>query len=84
MATLISRINDVVTNIGTDIKTLFSLAIPAGGATGQVLTKSSGTDYATSWQTPAAGGGGTSTLDGGNALSVYGGSVVVNGGNANG
>lgn len=29
-------------------------AIPAGGSTGQVLGKSSATDYATSWQTAAA------------------------------
>jgi hypothetical protein len=32
--------------------------VPAGGTTGQVLTKTSGTDFATNWQTPAAGGGG--------------------------
>ena len=36
--------------------------VPAGGASGQVLTKTSGTDYATNWQTPAAGGGGAMTL----------------------
>lgn len=29
--------------------------VPTGGSTGQVLTKSSGTDYATSWTTPAVG-----------------------------
>jgi hypothetical protein len=28
-------------------------AVPAGGTTGQVLTKTSGADYATAWQTPA-------------------------------
>jgi hypothetical protein len=31
--------------------------VPAGGATGTVLTKSSAADYATVWQTPAGGGG---------------------------
>jgi len=31
-----------------------------GGTTGQVLTKTSGADYATGWQTPAAAGGGSS------------------------
>jgi hypothetical protein len=31
--------------------------VPVGGATGQVLTKTSATDYATSWQTPAAATG---------------------------
>jgi hypothetical protein len=30
--------------------------IPAGGTTNQVLTKSSSSDYATTWATPAAGG----------------------------
>lgn len=34
------------------------LAVPAGGTTGQVLAKTSGTDYATGWTTPAAGGSG--------------------------
>lgn len=34
--------------------------VPVGGTTGQVLTKSSGTDYDTGWTTPAAGGGGSS------------------------
>lgn len=33
--------------------------VPAGGTAGQVLTKTSGTDYATAWQTPT---GGTSSL----------------------
>ena len=32
--------------------------IPAGGATGQVLVKRSGTDYDTNWATPTGGGGG--------------------------
>jgi len=30
-------------------------AVPTGGTTGQVLAKLSGTNYATSWQTPAVG-----------------------------
>lgn len=30
--------------------------VPVGGTVGQVLTKDSGTDYDTSWQTPAGGG----------------------------
>jgi hypothetical protein len=32
--------------------------VPAGGSTGQVLTKTSGADYMTAWQTPTGGGGG--------------------------
>jgi len=30
--------------------------MPTGGSTGQVLTKTSGSDYAAAWQTPSAGG----------------------------
>jgi hypothetical protein len=33
-------------------------SVPAGGTTGQVLAKSSGTDYALAWSTPSSGGGG--------------------------
>ena len=33
-------------------------AVPAGGSTGQVLKKVSGTDYDYSWQADATGGGG--------------------------
>lgn len=32
--------------------------VPTGGSTGQVLTKTTATDYATNWQTPSGGGGG--------------------------
>lgn len=35
------------------------VGVPAGGTTGQVLAKASGTDYDTEWITPSAGGGGT-------------------------
>lgn len=34
--------------------------VPAGGTSGQVLTKNSGTDYDTGWATPSAGGSGFS------------------------
>lgn len=39
------------------------IGVPSGGTTGQVLQKSSGTDYATEWADPASGGDppGTST-----------------------
>lgn len=33
--------------------------LPTGGAAGQVLTKSSASDYAAQWQTPSAGGAGS-------------------------
>lgn len=35
--------------------------VPAGGTTGQVLQKKSGTDYDTEWATPSGGGGGSFT-----------------------
>lgn len=52
---LVSRINDFALAVAADIKALFARATPAGGAVGQVLTKTSATDYATSWQTPSGG-----------------------------
>lgn len=33
------------------------VGVPAGGTTGQVLAKTSGTNYATAWATPTGGGG---------------------------
>ena len=45
--TLKARLN----NIEYGINTLFSETLPAGGTTGQVLTKTSGTDYDFSWAT---------------------------------
>ena len=36
--------------------------VPAGGADGQVLAKSSGTDYATEWVNPPTGGGGAGAM----------------------
>jgi hypothetical protein len=37
------------------------LAIPSGGTTGQVLARTSGTNYATGWVTPSGGSGGGSS-----------------------
>jgi hypothetical protein len=50
---LVARIADLATAIGADIKALFTRALPAGGTVGQVLAKSSGTDYAVQWQSPS-------------------------------
>ena len=36
--------------------------IPSGGSTGQVLTKSSGTNYDVAWTTPSGGGGGVTDV----------------------
>lgn len=40
----------------TNIGNIRGPGVPAGGSTGQVLTKTSATDYATHWQTPSSGG----------------------------
>lgn len=53
--TLIERISEALVQIGTDIKGILLRLLPAGGTTGQVLTKSSDDDYDVEW---AAGGGG--------------------------
>lgn len=52
-----TRIKAALTAIGTDIKALFARAVPAGGATGQVLAKTGPGDYEIGWQSAAAGGG---------------------------
>lgn len=62
MATLAQRVADVVTSIGQDIKTLFTRAVPAGGATGQVLTKASAADHDMAWTTVSGGGGVSAVL----------------------
>lgn len=46
---LATRIADLATAIGTDIKALFGRALPAGGSAGQVLAKTAATDYAVGW-----------------------------------
>lgn len=58
-----ARIIAAVQAIGLDVKALFTRALPAGGTTGQVLAKTSATDYAATWQTPSGGGGSTDPLD---------------------
>jgi hypothetical protein len=58
MSMLETRIKAVLTAIGADIKALFSRGLPAGGATGQVLTKVSATDYEAAWANAPGGGAG--------------------------
>ncbi|AYQ31375.1 hypothetical protein [Runella sp. SP2] len=48
--TLIERINSLATSIANTIKVR---SVPAGGAAGNVLTKTGSGDYAMSWQNPA-------------------------------
>ena len=44
--------------------------IPAGGTDGQVLTKTSGTDYAAAWEDAAGGGGGITAEDAVDAVAT--------------
>lgn len=53
-----ARIVAAVQAIGLDVKALFARSQPAGGGAGQVLTKTSAADYASTWQTPSGGGSG--------------------------
>ena len=47
------------------------VGVPTGGATGEVLTKTSATDYATAWQAPTGGGGSTEvTITGTEGVTV--------------
>jgi hypothetical protein len=46
-----STLKDRLNNIEYGLNTLLSENIPAGGTTGQVLTKNSGSDYDFSWST---------------------------------
>lgn len=43
---------------GTD-----GVGVPAGGTTGQILAKASGTDFDTTWVDPPTGGGGSGTVE---------------------
>lgn len=68
-------------------------SVPPGGSSGQVLAKSSGTDYAAGWVTPSSGGnpvytasglpltigGAANTLNNLLNLALPGGSIVYNG-----
>jgi hypothetical protein len=51
--------------------------VAAGGTTGQVLTKTSATDYATNWQTPSGGASLTALNQGLLATKVWSGSAYV-------
>lgn len=41
-------------DLAADVKGILPRVLPAGGSVGQVLTKTSGADYATSWVNPAS------------------------------
>jgi hypothetical protein len=47
--TLVARLSLVFQAIAAEIKAIIARSIPAGGTAGQVLTKTSATDYAVQW-----------------------------------
>ena len=65
---LVSRVSAGFAAVRDKINLMTPRLLPAGGSSGQVLAKTSASDYATAWTTPAAGGGSTSrAIDGGHA-----------------
>ena len=66
---LVSRVSAGFTAVRDKINLMVPRLLPAGGSAGQVLSKTSASDYATAWTTPAAGGGGSTSraIDGGHA-----------------
>jgi len=60
MATLATRIADLATRIGVEIKAMAPKLIPAGGVTGQVLAKASATNHHLAW---VDAGGGSADAD---------------------
>ena len=65
---LVSRVSAGFAAVRDKINLMTPRLLPAGGSSGQVLAKTSASDYATAWTTPAAGGGSTGrSIDGGGA-----------------
>lgn len=60
-----SRIIELITSIGADIKALFGRSLPPGGSAGQVLSKSSSANYAATWVDV------TDVADGADGASAY-------------
>lgn len=55
---LIDNISNLAIAIRNKINTMTPRLLPSGGITGQVLSKSSNTDYATNWVDQSGGGSG--------------------------
>lgn len=71
---LSTRVTALAQAFGTDIKALFARSVPAGGAAGQVLAKTAGTDYAVGW---TDAGGGAAPGDDGQVQYVSGGALAA-------
>lgn len=59
---LITDIKGVVAGMATDVKGILPRLLPSGGTAGQVLAKTSASDYAVGWTTVAPGGGGDTVV----------------------
>lgn len=55
--------------VGSELTALENKSVPAGGTSGQVLTKSSSTDYDFTWSTPGGGGGTAASVTYDNTVS---------------
>ena len=55
--------------VGSELTSLENKSVPAGGTSGQVLTKSSATDYDFTWSTPGGGGGTAASVTYDNTVS---------------
>lgn len=60
---LAQRVTDLAGAIRDKLNLMTPRLLPAGGSTGQVLVKTSATNYATSWATASEGGGAAGLLD---------------------
>lgn len=59
--TIASRISDLAGAVRDKINLMIPRLVPAGGTVGQVLAKSSSTDYDSDWVNPSSGGSATVT-----------------------
>lgn len=55
--------------VASELTTLENKSVPSGGTSGQVLTKSSSTDYDFTWSTPGGGGGTAASVTYDNTVS---------------
>lgn len=75
---LTERVTALAAAVRDKLNAMTPRLLPSGGGAGQVLAKSSGTDYEAQWT--AIVGGSSGNLDGGTPGSNYGGTTPVDGG----
>lgn len=76
--TLQDRIEALATRIANHFRdAIVPKLVPAGGATGQVLAKSSAADHALGWQSPGGGAFGSATVTFAAAGAFYGETTIA-------